>query len=79
MLDEVHEAWMRVTAPVFAAIAEGQRTGEVYEGDVERIALSAFVTVQGVGSLTALGVVQEDGIAQTLDDALNHLIKGLKP
>lgn len=79
VLDEVHKAWMRVAAPVFATIADGQRAGEVYEGDVERIALSAFVTVHGVGSLAAAGVVHENEIAQTLDDALNHLIKGLRP
>ena len=78
-LDELHKAWMRLASPVFATIADGQRTGDVYEGDVERIALSTFVSVHGVGSLTTAGMLRPEETAQALDDALGHLIKGLKP
>jgi AcrR family transcriptional regulator len=78
-LDEIHKAWMRLGAPVFATIADGQRSGDVHEGDVERIALSAFVVVHGVASLAAVGVVPEDETAQALEDALTHLVKGLRP
>jgi AcrR family transcriptional regulator len=79
VLEEMHKAWMRLGAPIFATIADGQRTGEVHEGDVERISVSVFVTVHGVASLAAVGVINEAETAQALDDALGHLIKGLKP
>jgi AcrR family transcriptional regulator len=78
-LDEMHNAWMRLGAPIFATIADGQRSGAVHDGDVERIAISAFVAVHGVASLAAVGVIQPDETAQTLDDALGHLVKGLLP
>jgi AcrR family transcriptional regulator len=78
-LDEMHKAWTRLGSPIFATIADGQRSGEVYEGDVERIAISALVAVHGVASLAVVGMIQEDETAQTLDDALAHLIKGLLP
>jgi AcrR family transcriptional regulator len=78
-LDEMHKAWTRVASPVFAVIADGQRTGDVHEGDVERIAVSAFVCVHGVGSLATAGMLRPEETAQALDDALGHLIKGLKP
>ena len=78
-LDEVHEAWMRLAAPMYAVIADGQRTGDVHAGDVERIAFAAFVAVHGVANLASIGVVAENEIPQSLGDALEHLIRGLKP
>lgn len=79
VLDDMHEAWMRLAAPVFAAIADGQRTGDVQEGDVERIASSAFFTVHGVANLASIGVIPEAEIPQALGDATDLLIKGLRP
>lgn len=78
-LDEMHKAWTRLASPVYATIADGQRTGDVHEGDVERIAVSVFVCVHGVGSLATAGMLHPEETAQALDDALGHLIKGLKP
>jgi AcrR family transcriptional regulator len=78
-LDEMHKAWMRLASPVFATIADGQRTGDVHEGDLERIAVAAFVSVHGVGSLATAGMLRPEETAQALDDALGLLIKGLKP
>lgn len=77
--DVMHEAWMRLAAPVFATIADGQRTGDVHEGDLERIAFSAFFTVHGVAQLASIGVIPQDGIPQALDDALDLVVKGLRP
>lgn len=78
-LDEVHAAWDRLSAPVFAVIAAGQRSGDVYEGDVERIAMSVFIAVHGVASLSASGVLRHDEAPFALDDAIEHLVRGLKP
>ncbi|HTJ70346.1 MAG TPA: TetR/AcrR family transcriptional regulator [Actinospica sp.] len=77
--DEMHEAWMRLAAPVYAAIAEGQRAGDVHEGDIERIAFAAFFTVHGVSNLASVGMIPEDEIPQALEDALDLVVKGLKP
>jgi AcrR family transcriptional regulator len=78
-LEEMHKAWMRLGAPVFATIADGQRTGDVHEGDLERIAVSAFACVHGVGGLATAGMLSPEETTRALDDALGHLIKGLKP
>lgn len=78
-LDDMHEAWMHLAAPVYAAIADGQRTGDVHAGDVERIAYSAFFTVHGVANLASIGVIPEADIDQALGDALDHLVRGLRP
>jgi AcrR family transcriptional regulator len=77
--DAVHAAWMRLSAPVFAVIADGQRSGDVHEGDVERIAMSVFIVVHGVSSLAAVGILTGDEVWSALDDALDHLVRGLKP
>ncbi|HET9172553.1 MAG TPA: TetR/AcrR family transcriptional regulator [Actinospica sp.] len=79
VLDEMHEAWMRLAAPMYAVIADGQRSGDVHQGDIERIALSAFVTVHGVADLASIGVIARDEIPQALGDAVEHLIRGLRP
>lgn len=78
-LDEVHAAWDRLSAPVFAVIAAGQLSGDVYEGDAERIAMSVFIAVHGVASLSASGVLRHDEAPFALDDAIEHLVRGLKP
>jgi AcrR family transcriptional regulator len=78
-LDEMEKAWLRLCAPIFATVADGQQAGEVHDGAVERIAVSALVTLHGVASLAAVGVIHEDETTQTLDDALSHLFKGLLP
>lgn len=78
-LDEVHAAWDRLSAPVFAVIAAGQLSGDVYEGDAERIAMSVFIAVHGVASLSAGGVLRHDEAPFALDDAIEHLVRGLKP
>ena len=77
--EEVQAAWLRLAAPVFAVIEGGQRSGDVHEGDLERIAVSVFIVVHGVASLTAAGVLSDDETPHALDDAIEHLIRGLKP
>src|ERR1700722_3923891 len=66
--EEMRAAWLRLAAPVFAVIEDGQRSGEVYEGDVERIATSVFIVVHGVASLTGAGVLTQDDNPHALDD-----------
>ena len=78
-LDEMHDAWMRLAAPMYAVIADGQRSGDVHAGEIEDIAFSAFVTVHGVANLAAIGVIARDEIPLRLGDAVEHLIKGLRP
>lgn len=78
-VDAVHAAWMRLSAPVFAVIADGQRSGDVHEGDIERIAMSVFIVVHGVSSLSAVNILTGDEVWSALDDALDHLVRGLKP
>ena len=76
---EMHAAWMRMAAPVFAVIADGQRSGDVHEGDVERIAMSVFIVVHGVSSLTVVNMLHGDEVWIALADAIDHLVRGLKP
>jgi hypothetical protein len=78
-LDEMHKAWLRLASPVFATIADGQRTGDTHEGDLEQIAAAAFVSVHRVGGLATSGILRPEKMAQALDGALGLLIKGLKP
>ena len=76
---EMEQAWERLGAPLFAVVAYGQQTGEVHEGSIHRITVSAFAAVHGVASLAAVGLLTKDEIPRTLDDTLAHLLKGLRP
>ena len=78
-LDEMHKAWVELSAPVFATIADGQRTGDVHEGDLERIVVSAFASVHGVASLATAGMLAVQETSRALDDALDVVIRGLRP
>jgi AcrR family transcriptional regulator len=76
---EMDEAWERLGAPLFAIMAYGQQAGEVHEGGIHRITVSAFAAVHGVASLATAGMLTKDEIPQALDDTLTHLLKGLRP
>lgn len=76
---ELHEAGQRLGVPVFALIADGQRAGEVFPGDVERIALVVFAGLHGFASLTASGMLPADEATDGLDDIVEHLLRGLRP
>ncbi|GAB3719646.1 TetR/AcrR family transcriptional regulator [Nocardiopsis nanhaiensis] len=64
-------------AIVLHAIAEGQRQGEITEGDPGNIALTVASALHGFGSFSAdnsAGDVDED-----LETVVHHLISGLAP
>lgn len=77
--DEIHAAWMRLGAPVFSVIADGQVSGDVRAGDVQRLALSVFIAVHGVTSMTAIGLLRGDEVESALEDEISILVQGLKP
>lgn len=58
-------------------IVEGQRSGQVRQGNVERIALVFFVAVHGFASLRSSGVLPPDDKA--LDDLVEDVLRAIGP
>lgn len=77
--EELYVAAQRLGVPVFDLIADGQRSGDVRDGDVERIVIVVFAGLHGFASLVASGMLPSDGAQRALDDIVEHLIRGLKP
>lgn len=76
---ELHAAGLLLGAPVFGLIADGQRSGDVHEGDVERITMVVFAGLHGFASLTASGMLPADETDHALDDIVEHVLRGLRP
>lgn len=69
----------RTVGSLERVIADAQKRGEIVEGEPERVTLIVGAALQGIASFTAGGMLDPDTARATLDDAIHHLIHGLKP
>ena len=73
--ESLRAAAIAAFATPLQVIADGQSSGEVVPGDLERVAQGAWATVHGVGSMVAAGMAGGD----LVDDAVALLVDGLRP
>lgn len=59
--------------------AEGQRTGDVVEGDPELLALVPFATVQGLIIVSNNGSFKGVPLGRLVEQATSHILAGLRP
>lgn len=77
--DELRAASLRLAGPTFALITEGQQTGEIRDGDVERIGLVIFAGVHGFASMRASGVLPAEGADDALVGLVDDLARAVRP
>lgn len=66
----------RMAASAMELIAEGQRRGEVRQGQVERVGMPAFTTLHGYASLVVHGTLPADQVESGLDDVIEYILRG---
>ncbi|MFJ7266344.1 TetR/AcrR family transcriptional regulator [Streptomyces sp. NPDC099050] len=60
-------------------VAEGQRRGEVREGQLERVTLTVFAPLHGYIGLAASGVLPPEAAGQGLDDVIASIVRHCEP
>ncbi|MFC9932224.1 TetR/AcrR family transcriptional regulator [Streptomyces sp. NPDC127190] len=60
-------------------IGDGQRRGEVREGQLERVALPVFAALHGYAGLTVSGVLPPELAEHGLDDLIASILRGCEP
>ena len=65
-------------APLGLVLA-GQRAGAVVAGDPERVGIVAFAALQGIAVLANSGMLGDAALWDTVDDAVDRLLDGLRP
>ena len=73
------EAGNAALSPGIQLFAEGQRTGEVIEGDPELLALVPFATVQGLIVVSSNGSFKGVSLEKLVQQATHHILFGLRP
>ncbi|WP_407285895.1 TetR/AcrR family transcriptional regulator [Streptomyces sp. BP-8] len=66
----------RLAAMAVELAADGQRSGDVREGPVERIAMPLFTTLHGFAGFATSGVLSADEVASGLDDVIAYMLRG---
>ncbi|NUR00987.1 MAG: TetR/AcrR family transcriptional regulator [Streptomyces sp.] len=60
-------------------IGDGQRRGEVREGQLERVALPVFAALHGYAGLTVSGLLPTEVAEHGLDDLIASILRGCAP
>ncbi|WP_225094611.1 TetR/AcrR family transcriptional regulator [Streptomyces sp. CoH27] len=60
-------------------IGDGQRRGEVREGQLERVALPVFAALHGYAGLTVSGLLPPEVAEHGLDDLIASILRGCAP
>lgn len=75
----IHVASDRAFAPVLDLIHEGQATGEIIAGPIERPGIVLLSSVHGLASLLNGGLLHEATVESTIPMAVDTLLDGLRP
>ena len=73
------EAANQAFASAFALFREGQESGEIIAGDLERIATPALATFHGLAELINAGMLRAEDLDTLVADATERLALGLRP
>jgi AcrR family transcriptional regulator len=65
----LHETAERAFAVMLDLIREGQAAGVLDQGDLERVGLVLFATMQGIAALVTSGMVDADQVDELVNDA----------
>lgn len=77
--DELRAASQRLFGPLLALITEGQRAGQVRDGDLERIGLVIFTGLHGFASMRASDMLPAEGADEALDALIDDLARAVRP
>ena len=73
------EAANQAFASAFALFREGQESGEIIAGDLERIVTPALATFHGLAELINAGMLRAEDLDTLVADATERLALGLRP
>lgn len=76
---ELIDAGRQAFEAPLALIAAGQASGDVVEGDVERVATAGWAGVHGLAGLTNAGLVDVEALPELLPEVVERLVLGLRP
>ena len=76
---ELREAGTRAFAAPLALVAEGQRTGDIVGGDLERVMLAAWAPIHGIATMASAGFLDDVDLMDTVGDLVRRLMLGLRP
>lgn len=77
--EQLTEAVDQLVEAVVRPIADGQAAGDIVPGDTMGIAMVVAATLHGIASFAANGALTPEAVADILDDAVHHLLRGLTP
>jgi AcrR family transcriptional regulator len=77
--DRLREAADAAFSAPLALFASAQASGELVEGDPERVGTVAWATLQGLASLANNGIVGEEDLDELVEETVDRLIDGLRP
>lgn len=72
----LHEAADRAFAVMVEVIQQGQAEGALQPGQLERVGLVLFATVQGIAALTTGGMIEPEQLDDLVSDAIGHFLRG---
>lgn len=69
----------RAFAGPLALFAGAQASGEIVEGDPERVGIVALATLQGLASLANNGMLGDADLDEIVEESVDRLVLGLRP
>ncbi len=75
----LHDAAERTFGVMFELILRGQRDGALEAGEVDRVGLLLFATLQGIASLVNGGMIPAETLDELVPDATERFVRGAKP
>ncbi|REK87188.1 TetR/AcrR family transcriptional regulator [Streptomyces inhibens] len=69
-------AAQRLGAMTMGLVADGQRSGDVREGPVERIGIPVFTTLHGFAGFAMSRVLSAEEVESGLDDVIAYMLRG---
>jgi AcrR family transcriptional regulator len=72
----LHEAADRAFSVMLELIEQGQAEGALERGQLERVGLVLFATIQGIAALVTSGMVQAEQLDELVGDAIAQFLRG---
>ncbi|WP_280879839.1 TetR/AcrR family transcriptional regulator [Streptomyces pseudovenezuelae] len=75
-LQEATRQWSEL---IEVLVSDGQRSGEVREGSIERVGVPVFATLHGYADLAATGMLPPEIAEHGLDEVIAFMLRGCAP
>lgn len=77
--EELYAAAERAFATPFELVAEGQRSGDVVDGDQQQLATATWSTIHGLATLIGAGLLDRSTLPTLVAEVVERAVLGLRP